>query len=304
MKFFNTTGPCNPQRHYMLPAAIRLPGARRYITRGQYFVVRAPRQTGKTTSLGELARQLSSEGRYVAVHFSCETGGPFDDIERAEVAVLDAIRATATARGLPQEQMPPQEWPDAPPGRRLHAALTAWVATCPKPLVLFFDEIDALRGESLVSVLRQLRDGYTINQDGFVHSVVLCGVQDVSRSRAAADDGPAHQNLSSLFNISVASIRICDFDKADIAALYAQHTDATGQEFSTDAIDLAFHYTRGRPRLVNALAAEAIAGAENVDPITECLIEEAKERLFRTRGPEQQRWAITERRSSTVTRGP
>ncbi len=42
----------------------------------------------------------------------------------------------------------------------LFTFLTKWSLELPKPLVLFIDEIDALIGDSLISVLRQLRDGY------------------------------------------------------------------------------------------------------------------------------------------------
>jgi len=37
--------------HYMLPPEPRLPGALDLIDEGLYFVVHAPRQTGKTTTL-------------------------------------------------------------------------------------------------------------------------------------------------------------------------------------------------------------------------------------------------------------
>jgi hypothetical protein len=52
MRYFNTAGPCVPERHYMLPPEPRLPQARPLVERGMYFVVHAPRQTGKTTVLG------------------------------------------------------------------------------------------------------------------------------------------------------------------------------------------------------------------------------------------------------------
>ena len=56
MRKFNTTGPCFPDEHYMLPALDRLPGIRELVAGGNYFVVHAPRQTGKTTALKALAR--------------------------------------------------------------------------------------------------------------------------------------------------------------------------------------------------------------------------------------------------------
>ena len=53
-RYFNIAGSCIPAKHYMLPILNRLPGVRRLIARGQYFVVHAPRQTGKMTALMNL----------------------------------------------------------------------------------------------------------------------------------------------------------------------------------------------------------------------------------------------------------
>lgn len=57
-RWFNTSGPCNPADHYMLPALRRLPPVQRLIDQRGSFVVHAPRQVGKTTALRALARQL------------------------------------------------------------------------------------------------------------------------------------------------------------------------------------------------------------------------------------------------------
>jgi hypothetical protein len=54
------------------------------------------------------------------------------------------------------------------------------------PLVLFFDEIDALRGESLNTVLAQLRDGFRPRPRSFPASVALCGLRDVRDYRAGS----------------------------------------------------------------------------------------------------------------------
>jgi hypothetical protein len=90
---------------------------------------------------------------------SLEVGAPFPDkIDIAEGAILSRWRQV-TDFALPAELRPPP-WPDAPSGARISAALQAWARACPRPLVLFLDEIDALSGEVLVTVLRQLRDGY------------------------------------------------------------------------------------------------------------------------------------------------
>jgi type II secretory pathway predicted ATPase ExeA len=270
----------------MLPPEARLPAARRLIDRGQYFVVHAPRQTGKTTTLAALARQLTTEGKYLAVRFSCEAAEPAgDDYASAERVVLEAIRASASASRVSSDLLPPDPWPTAEPGWQLRAALSAWAAQCPRPLVLFFDEIDALRGPSLLSVLRQLRDGYTEGQGSFVHSVVLCGLRDVRDYKAASGGDPTRLGTASPFNIKVASLRIEDFTSDDVTELYGQHTAETGQEFTKEAVERAFCYTQGQPWLVNALANEIIEEmrVEPPTPITVDHVDEAKERLILAR---------------------
>ena len=72
-KCFNTTGPCNPAEHYMLPALDRLPEVRRLVAMRRYFVVHAPRQTGKTTMLKALAREINDKGEMVALYCTLET---------------------------------------------------------------------------------------------------------------------------------------------------------------------------------------------------------------------------------------
>lgn len=286
VRYFNTAGPCDPSLHYMLSAEERLPDARRLIDRGQYFVVHAPRQTGKTTSLATLARTLTAEGTYLALHFSCETAEVAgDDYDSASRLILSAIQRSARTWRLPPELLPPDPWPDAEPGARLADALTAWVKRCPRPVVLFFDEIDALRGESLRSVLRQLRDGFTVRRHAFVHSVVLCGLRDVRDYKIASGGDPARLGTSSPFNIKVASLRIGDFTPDEVTELYAQHSTETGQQFTTEALERAFCYTQGQPWLVNALANEIIEEmrVEPPTPITADHVDEAKERLILAR---------------------
>ncbi|MGH3678815.1 MAG: hypothetical protein ACRDT2_00570 [Natronosporangium sp.] len=283
-RYFNTAGPCNPDWHYMLPAAPRLPEARPLIDRGQYFVVHAPRQTGKTTTLAAIAEELTDQGDYLALHFSCETGEPAqDDYAEAQRSVLYAITDAARQRRFPAELLPPDPWPEAPDGNLLAAGLSAWTGSCPLPLVLFFDEIDALRGESLRSVLRQLRAGYPSRPGEFPHSVVLCGLRDVRDYKAAAGGDPARLGTASPFNVKVTSLRLGDFTADEVAVLYGQHTELTGQPFTDEAVARAFAYTQGQPWLVNALAAEVLDRVPVPEPVTVGHVDEAKERLILAR---------------------
>jgi hypothetical protein len=251
-RHFNTAGPCKPDIHYMLPAERRSPEFRQLIDQQAYFVLHAPRQVGKTTALISLAQHLTQEGRYAAALVSMEVGAAFpDDAGAAELAILDSWRSSAAAV-LPAELRPPK-WPDAPPGRRIGAALAAWAQACPRPLVVFLDEIDALRDSVLVSVLRQIRDGHKNRPAAFPWALALVGLRDV-RDYRVASGGSDRLNSSSPFNIKVESLTLRDFTRDEVAELYAQHTADTGQVFEAGTIDRAFELTRGQPWLVNALA--------------------------------------------------
>ncbi|MCL1887688.1 MAG: ATP-binding protein, partial [Kiritimatiellaeota bacterium] len=103
MKFFNTTGPCNPERHYMLPPAERLVGAQlhRYTRDQLFWTLHAPRQTGKTTFLLSWARELNAAGEYAACYVSVERCQGKTDDAQAMPEIVEAVRKWAAYYGLP-----------------------------------------------------------------------------------------------------------------------------------------------------------------------------------------------------------
>ena len=253
---FNTAGPCKPELHYMLPPEQRIPEVRGLVDGANYFVVHAPRQVGKTTALLSLSHALTNEGKYAAVLLSMEVGAPFSkDPGKAEEAVLSAWKWAAEA-SLPEELRPPT-WPEAAEGHRIGAALAAWTHASRRPLVAFLDEIDALEDDTLISVLRQLRDGYSHRPNGFPHSLALIGLRDV-RDYKVASGGTGRLTTSSPFNIKAESLTVRGFTRSEVVELYSQHTKATGQLFANDAVDCAFELTQGQPWLVNALARQCV----------------------------------------------
>ncbi len=136
-RFFNTSGVCRPDDHYMLPAEPRVTGLRRLIDEKLYFVVHAPRQVGKSTSLRALAESLTAEGRYTALLTSCEVGQLIHpDLEASMSAILDILRQRADYF-LPPELRPPPVDGSLGPGSRLHDLLKRWCETSPRPIVLF-----------------------------------------------------------------------------------------------------------------------------------------------------------------------
>ena len=76
MRFFNTEGPVVADDHYCIPPLERvdLDGILQLIDWRKYFVLHAPRQTGKTSILKALAERLNADGRYRCVYVNVECG--------------------------------------------------------------------------------------------------------------------------------------------------------------------------------------------------------------------------------------
>ncbi len=285
MRKFNTSGPCRPDKHYMLPATERLVdvNVRQLIDDENYFVLHAPRQVGKTTAVNELARELTATGKYVAAKVSMEVGkGLEDDVGEAERAILDDWRGELEHQ-LPALLQPPP-WPEAANGRQIGAALEHWARAAPRPLVVFLDEIDALEDNVLISVLRQLRSGYNRRPESFPSSLALVGLRDIQDYKVMSG-GSRHLGTPSPFNIAVRSLTLRNFTADEVRALLGQHTDETGQVFEPEASQLIFDLTQGQPWLVNALAKAAVEelAPDPASSITAEMIEQAKEILIERR---------------------
>jgi hypothetical protein len=227
---------------------------------------------------------------------SVEVGAAFpQQPELAENAILATWHRTAKSR-LPTQLHPPV-WPETAPGQQIGAALQAWAEVSPRPLVVFIDEIDSLQDQTLIMVLRQLRDGYPNRPQSFPQSVGLIGLRDVRDYKVASggSDCPKDRlpqrvaspkenrlNTASPFNIKVESLTIGNFTLSDLATLYHQHTDDTGQVFTEAAVQQAFHLTQGQPWLVNALARQIVEYIlpDSTTPITVDQVNEAKEILI------------------------
>ncbi len=255
-RHFNTAGPCQEDIHYALSPTVRLPGLERLIAQRSYFVIHAPRQVGKTTAMLALAKQLTDSGQYTAIVVSVELGSPFNDNpQQAQAAILSSWRSEARVYLPPELQPPPKQEMEV--GQGIEETLRQWAQTSPRPLAIFIDEIDSLQNEVLLSVLRQLRNGYPSRPRAFPQSVGLIGLRDVRDYKVAAG-GSDRLNTSSPFNIKVRSITLRDFNEKEVAELYGQHTEDTGQVFTPSAVALAFELTQGQPWLVNALAKEIV----------------------------------------------
>ena len=262
MRFFNTAGPVRPDDHYAIAPLDRVDVDEllSLIRAKQYFVLHAPRQTGKTSALIALRDLLNSGavGNFRCVDVNVEVGQVArDDVAEGMRAVLSSLALSAQLLG---DDSLEDVWPDtlakAGANNALRQVLARWCVANPTPLVLLVDEIDSLVGDTLLSVLRQLRAGYEHRPGGFPQSVVLCGVRDIRDYRIRSSAGEVIAG-GSPFNVAAKSLRMGDFTEAETRALMAQHTEETGQRFTAAAVDAVWTQTCGQPWLVNALCAGA-----------------------------------------------
>ncbi|MDR1621581.1 MAG: ATP-binding protein, partial [Synergistaceae bacterium] len=281
-KFFNIAGPNDPEDHYMLDPLRRIDYGETsgLIDHKQYFVLHAPRQTGKTTSLLAMVKEINGQGKYHCAYVNVETAQTArNDVKRGIWAILSRLESSFR-HFLKRElsHMPTETIDRKGPDTALVAALEEFCVSLEKPLVLFVDEIDALIGDTLVSVLRQFRDGYSLRPKRAPLSVILCGVRDVRDYRIHMSDGDIITG-GSCFNVKAESLRLGNFSQEEIRELYEQHTTATGQIFEENIYPAVWDLTQGQPWLVNALAHQATfempEGRDRSRPVTTEMIEEA-----------------------------
>lgn len=219
MKKFNTTGLCNPNRHYMVDISERLAQIKAMVDEGDYFCINRARQYGKTTTLSALRKYLSDQYEVVGLSFQkigqagFESEGAFvqnltrmllASSEFAGVSIpqeqIDAFKALC-ARNSAEVRMDEIFW-----------ILLRWCKAAPKGLVLIIDEVDsATNNQVFLDFLAQLRDMYLEREASEMpafQSVILAGVTDVRHLKAKIRPDEAHKenspwNIAADFNIDM-----------------------------------------------------------------------------------------------------
>jgi hypothetical protein len=288
-KFFNTAGPVREDSNYMIDPLKRInkDEIMMLIEQKKYFVLHAPRQTGKTSSLLALQNYINNEGKYKCLYINIETAQTArSDVARGMKAILSALNRASflTFKDDFFEEYLIDGIDRFGGDDVLNQVLSLWSLHSEKKVILLIDEIDALIGDTLISILRQLRAGYTGRPDTFPQSIILCGVRDVRDYRIFSDKDQQIITGGSAFNIKATSLTVGDFSRQDIKTLYEEHTKETGQEFEKDVYNLAWEYTTGQPWLVNALAYETCfedkVGRDRSKTITTHMYEAAKRNLI------------------------
>ena len=286
-KSFCIAGPIVPSIHYFLPERLNQDQLISLIRGMNYFVLHGPRQSGKTTAINEFVKYLQGNAGIKALYINIEDAqAARENVEKALIAIV-SISRDAIEEDFPEDQAVVLALDKLIDRKRVsitlfRQALTMWAKLSDKPIALFIDEIDSLIGDSLLSVLRQIRAGFIKRPKRFPQSICLIGLRDVRDYRIWSKEEGTYVSTASPFNIKAVSLLLSNFSEEEVRLLYQQHTAATGQLFTDAAIQHAYCLTQGQPWLVNALAQEACFALvlDRTQPITEEIIDQAKDVLI------------------------
>ncbi|NOG32901.1 ATP-binding protein [Halomonas sp. TBZ9] len=259
-RFFNNAGPTKPNKHYHIDPLSRVDwdDIKHLIDQERYFVLHAPRQTGKTTTLLTMMQALNEQGDYACAYANIEGAQAARGDESKGIPTVCSALARSIEDYLGTKAVNAW-WHETgryeQPQDQITQLLRYWAKHSALPTVLFLDEVDALVGDTLISLLRQIRAGYAQRPAVFPQSIILCGVRDV-RDYRLHQEGAEVITGGSAFNIKAKSLRMGNFTYEECEQLWCQHTEATGQPFDSRIFPELWEDTRGQPWLVNALGYE------------------------------------------------
>ena len=256
-RYFNITGCCNPQEHYMVNLDSRLAQIKKMVDRGQYFSINKGRQYGKTTILKALREYLKNDYVVISMDFQFVSTSEFAT-ENSFVKAFARLLWSRYHREMPneiEEQIKQMKLSLDYIEADLFVTLSEWCEMSAKPIVLMIDEVDsASNNQVFLDFLAQLR-GYYLERTEFptFQSVILAGVHDIRNLRQKIRPDAEHKhnspwNIASNFDIDMS------FSVSDIAGMLMEyendhHTGMDIQKLS----QLIYDYTSGYPVLVSSI---------------------------------------------------
>jgi hypothetical protein len=249
----------------MLPVLPRLPGVERMIDKKNYFILHAPRQSGKTTFLLSLVDKINSDGTYYALYCSLSSLGDIKAKKEAMDSIAELINSALKKSDIPPfNALAYSDDPISESGAvvKIGNMLNRLSVSLDRDLIVFFDEADCLTGPPLLTFLSQIRNGFNerfiSSKTKFPRSLALVGMRNIRDYLTSDHPETQGQHLASPFNIVAERFTLANFTQTEIGILYRQHTEAAGQVFTDQAVERAWYWTEGQPWLVNALAHEAV----------------------------------------------
>jgi len=290
-KYFNDTGACFPEEHYMVDISNKISSIFKMVERGNYFVINRPRQYGKTTMIGRLNKLLQTCAGYFPINLSFEGIGE-EGFQNVSI-FIDELFILLKNEFVTSGNESLAAFLDAGPIPDRFTKLDLWISRLViktgKKVVLMIDEVDKSSNNQLfLDFLGLLRNKYlkrnTPGNPTF-HSVILAGLHDVKNLKLKLRP-ESEAKYNSPWNIAVDFYLDMSFNPAEIATMLKEYVDVSGIELDIEsAAQTLYYYTSGYPFLVSKLCKiidEKILGEENRENWNNDDIERAVNHLLNT----------------------
>lgn len=250
MRYFNTSGPCDPSKHYTVLRPALVTKGEKLVEQGRYFTIFAPRQAGKTTYFQLLIDQLRTQD-YNPLWISFE-GLKTLPREKFYFALHHRLKQEFAQYGI--------TGPDKINDQFELELYLQQVSTHTQGIVLIIDEFEEVPDEVLSELMHLFRSLYQKREFHKLHSLILVGVSTIAELVLSS---------ASPFNV-VDELRIPYFNLAEVQELVNQYVTETGQPFVDAVIRAIYENTAGQPGLVCALCQHLVTEVvpDPSEPIT------------------------------------
>ena len=266
-KVFNTTGSCNPARHYMVDTEKRFKAVERLIDTGSYFTINRARQYGKTTMLQTIRRRLSDQYLIIKTSFEGLGDDSFESIPRFIATFCRLMVGYLQDIGVDEQIWKEFDHDDLTSFDELSEAITKFCDAYHKLVVLLIDEVDKSSDNQLfLNFIGMLRNKYLERNDGLgntFHSVVLAGVYDIKNLKLKLRPD-AEKKYNSSWNIAADFNVDMTFHPEEIAQMLTDYENDvhTGMDIKAISEEIYKSYIkenqRGKTMIHNLIFEEAM----------------------------------------------
>ncbi|MDY4077278.1 MAG: AAA-like domain-containing protein [Clostridium sp.] len=257
MKEFNTTGLCNPKKHYMVDISNKLDDIKKLVKKEKYFVINRPRQYGKTTTLLALENNLKDDYLVISISFegtdinSFSTPKNFCNLFIELVSEsLDYIDEKLGGLFLSFSK-------DINSLTNLSRAISKFIKEINKEVILIIDEVDKSSDNQIfLDFLGMLRNKYLDREKGrgvTFKSVILAGVYDIKNLKLKLRPDE-ERKYNSPWNIAVPFNVDMSLSEEGIEGMLKEYKNDKNLNFDTSkASEFIYFYTSGYPFLVSRI---------------------------------------------------
>ena len=241
MRRFNTSGPNILREHYTIERTNLIKQGIELVESKRYFTIWAPRQTGKSTYFGQLAKKLLENGYKVAhINFESFKQTPITTFIRILTGELNNFwgtnfQTTDISDVFYQiEQIKEQKY------------------------ILIIDEVEGINSEYFGTFLHAIRKAYHSRENHSLKSIILVGVSNIV---GVVSDNASPFNIADNLNVPY-------FTDSEVFELLGQHEIETGQLFEEKVKLKISQITANQPGLVNGFAMKIVEDYPDTKIIT------------------------------------